>query len=84
MLPREVTVPSAVPALDSLSTAIAAGMATVCETKDGTITFWVEDVPEGEIQMQVMLVGPTTEQQASNTALLGRGVLGRMILGTGG
>lgn len=81
---REVTVPSAVPALDSLSTAIAAGIATVCETKDGTITFWVEDVPEGEIQMQVMLVGPTTEQQASNTALLGRGVLGRMILGTGG
>lgn len=62
----------------------AAGVATVCETKDGTITFWVEDVPEGEIQMQVMLVGPTTEQQASNTALLGRGVLGRMILGTGG
>lgn len=81
---REVTVPSAVPALDSLSTAIAAGMATVCETKDGTITFWAEDVPEGEIQMQVILVGPTTEQQASNTALLGRGVLGRMILGTGG
>lgn len=81
---REVTVPSAVPVLDSLGTAIEAGIATVCETKDGTITFWAEDVPEGEIQMQVMLVGPTTEQQASNTALLGRGVLGRMILGTGG
>ena len=81
---REASRPEAVPALDSLSTVISAGMATVCETKDGTITFWAEEVPEQDILMQVTLLGPMTEQQASSTALLGRGVLGRMILGTGG
>lgn len=81
---REGTVPSAVPYLSSFDAAAEAGFAGVCETKDGSITFWAESVPEGEIQMQVTLLGPTTEQQASNTALLGRGVLGRMILGTGG
>lgn len=59
---RESSRPEAVPALDSLSTAIAAGMATVCETKDGTITFWAEDVPEQDILMQVTLLGKMTAE----------------------
>lgn len=59
---RESSRPEAVPALDSLSTAIAAGMATVCETKDGTITFWAEDVPELDILMQVTLLGKMTAE----------------------
>lgn len=59
---RESSWPEAVPALDSLSTAIAAGMATVCETKDGTITFWAEDVPEQDILMQVTLLGKMTAE----------------------
>lgn len=59
---RESSRPEAVPALDSLSTAIAAGMATVCETKDGTITFWAEDVPERDILMQVTLLGKMTAE----------------------
>ena len=59
---RESSRPEAVPDLDSLSTAIAAGMATVCETKDGTITFWAEDVPEQDILMQVTLLGKMTAE----------------------
>lgn len=59
---RESSRPEAVPALDSLRTAIAAGMATVCETKDGTITFWAEDVPEQDILMQVTLLGKMTAE----------------------
>lgn len=59
---RESSRPEAVPALDSLSTAIAAGMATVCETKDGTITFWAEEVPEQDILMQVTLLGKMTAE----------------------
>lgn len=59
---RESSRPEAVPALDSLSTAIAAGMATVCETKDGTITFWAESVPEQDILMQVTLLGKMTAE----------------------
>lgn len=59
---RESSRPEAVPALDSLGTAIAAGMATVCETKDGTITFWAEDVPEQDILMQVTLLGKMTAE----------------------
>lgn len=59
---REASRPEAVPALDSFSTAIAAGMATVCETKDGTITFWAEDVPEQDILMQVTLLGKMTAE----------------------
>ena len=59
---REASRPEAVPALNSLSTAIAAGMATVCETKDGTITFWAEDVPEQDILMQVTLLGKMTAE----------------------
>lgn len=59
---RESSRPEAVPALDSLSTAIAAGVATVCETKDGTITFWAEDVPEQDILMQVTLLGKMTAE----------------------
>lgn len=59
---RESSRPEAVPALDSLNTAIAAGVATVCETKDGTITFWAEDVPERDILMQVTLLGKMTAE----------------------
>lgn len=59
---RESSRPEAVPALDSFNTAIAAGIAGVCETKDGTITFWAEEVPEQEILMQVTLLGPKTAE----------------------
>ena len=59
---RESSRPEAVPALDSLGTAIEAGIATVCETKDGTITFWAEDVPEQDILMQVTLLGKMTAE----------------------
>nr|DAM12001.1 MAG TPA: Receptor Binding Protein [Caudoviricetes sp.] len=59
---RESSRPEAVPALDSFSTAIAAGIAGVCETKDGTITFWAEEVPEQDILMQVTLLGKMTAE----------------------
>lgn len=59
---RESSRPEAVPALDSFNTAIAAGIAGVCETKDGTITFWAEEVPEQDILMQVMLLGKMTAE----------------------
>lgn len=78
---RETAVPSAVPALDSLGTAIEAGMATVCETKDGTITFWAEDVPERDILMQVTLLGRSAAEQATSDAVLGQGTLGKIVLG---
>ena len=50
------------PALDSFNTAIAAGIAGVCETIDGTITFWAEEVPEQDILMQVTLLGKMTAE----------------------
>ena len=59
---RESSRPEAVPALDSFNTAIAAGIAGVCETKDGTITFWAEEVPEQDILMQVTLLGKMTAE----------------------
>lgn len=59
---RESSRPEAVPALDSFNTAIAAGIAGVCETKNGTITFWAEEVPEQDILMQVTLLGPKTAE----------------------
>lgn len=59
---RESSRPEAVPALDSFNTAIAAGIAGVCETKDGSVTFWAEEVPEQEILMQVTLLGPKTAE----------------------
>ena len=52
------TIPFAVPTPETFSTAITAGLAGVCETGDGTITFWAENVPESDIQMQVALFGP--------------------------
>ena len=59
---RESSRPEAVPALDSFNTAIAAGIAGVCETKDGSVTFWAEEVPEQDILMQVTLLGPKTAE----------------------
>lgn len=59
---RESSRPEAVPALDSFNTAISAGIAGVCETKDGTITFWAEEVPEQDILMQVTLLGKMTAE----------------------
>ena len=47
----------------------------VCETKDGSITFWAENVPEGGIQMQVELLGPS-----ASTADTGEDTLGDTVL----
>ena len=55
--------------------AVAAGLAGVCETKDGSITFWAENVPEGGIQMQVELLGPS-----ASTADTGADTLGDTVL----
>ena len=73
---REANVPSAVPTPETFTVAVAAGLAGVCETKDGTITFWAENVPEGGIQMQVELLGPS-----ASTADTGEDTLGDTTLG---
>lgn len=72
---REANVPSAVPTPETFTTAVSAGLAGVCETKDGTITFWAEKVPEGDIQMQVSLLGPS-----ASTADTGEDTLGDTVL----
>ena len=73
---REANVPSAVPTPETFTTAVSAGLAGVCETKDGSITFWAENVPEGGIQMQVELLGPS-----ASTADTGEDTLGDTVLG---
>ena len=72
---RAATVPSAVPSPETYTVAVTAGLAGVCETKDGSITFWVENVPEGGIQMQVELLGPS-----ASTADTGEDTLGDTVL----
>ena len=44
---REANVPSAVPSPETYTVAVTAGLAGVCETKDGSITFWVRERPRG-------------------------------------
>ena len=63
---QEARKPEAVPALDSFSTAIEAGVAGVCETKNGAISFWAESVPEKDIQMLVSLLGEMTDTQSGD------------------
>ena len=83
---RAATVPSAVPSpvdeegnevetQETYTVAVTAGLAGVCETKDGNITFWAENVPEGGIQMQVELLGPS-----ASTADTGEDTLGDTVL----
>ena len=72
---REANVPSAVPTPETFTVAVAAGLAGVCETGGGTITFWAEKVPEGGIQMQVELLGPS-----ASTADTGEDTLGDTVL----
>lgn len=72
---REANVPSAVPTPETFTVAVSAGLAGVCETKDGSITFWAEKVPEGGIQMQVELLGPS-----ASTADTGENTLGDTVL----
>ena len=72
---RAATVPSAVPSPETYTVAVAAGLAGVCETGGGTITFWAENVPEGGIQMQVELLGPS-----ASTADTGEDTLGDTVL----
>ena len=72
---REANVPSAVPTPETFTVAVSAGLAGVCETKDGSITFWAENVPEGDIQMQVSLLGPS-----ASTADTGEDTLGDTVL----
>ena len=72
---RAATVPSAVPSPETYTVAVSAGLAGVCETGDGTITFWAEAVPEGGIQMQVELLGPS-----ASTADTGEDTLGDTVL----
>ena len=79
----EASVPSAVPSPATFRTAVTAGLAGVCETADGSITFWAESVPEGDIQMQVTLLGKASTSEDETTSVLGRSVLGRLTLNTG-
>ena len=72
---REANVPSAVPTPETFTVAVSAGLAGVCETKNGNITFWAENVPEGGIQMQVELLGPS-----ASTADTGEDTLGDTVL----
>ena len=72
---REANVPSAVPTPETFTVAVAAGLAGVCETGAGTVTFWAEKVPEGDIQMQVDLLGPS-----ASTADTGEDTLGDTVL----
>ena len=72
---REANVPSAVPTPETFTVAVSAGLAGVCETKNGSITFWAENVPEGGIQMQVELLGPS-----ASTADTGEDTLGDTVL----
>lgn len=72
---REANVPSAVPTPETFTTAVSAGIAGVCETGAGTVTFWAENVPEGDIQMQVSLLGPS-----ASTADTGEDTLGDTVL----
>lgn len=80
---RDSNVPSAVPTPETFTVAVAAGLAGVCETKDGNITFWAEKVPEGDIQMQVSLLGQIADSSSTetdDTSTLGDTTLGDMTL----
>lgn len=80
---REANVPSAVPTPETFTTAVSAGLAGVCETKDGSITFWAENVPEADIQMQVSLLGQIADSSSTetdDTSALGDTTLGDMTL----
>lgn len=72
---REANVPSAVPTPETFTVAVAAGLAGVCETGGGTITFWAENVPEGSIQMHVGLLGPSASIADTGEDTLGDTVL---------
>lgn len=54
--------PSAVPVFATLETASEAGLANVCETQNGTVSFWAENVPTGDIRMQVSLIGQSSKE----------------------
>ena len=80
---REANVPSAVPTPETFTTAVSAGLAGVCETGAGTVTFWAENVPEGDIQMQVSLLGQIADSSSTetdDTSALGDTTLGDMTL----
>ena len=80
---REANVPSAVPSPETYTVAVTAGLAGVCETGGGTITFWAENVPEGGIQMQVSLLGQIADSSSTetdDTSTLGNTTLGDMTL----
>lgn len=80
---REANVPSAVPTPETFTVAVAAGLAGVCETGAGTVTFWAENVPEGDIQMQVSLLGQIADSSSTetdDTSTLGDTTLGDMTL----
>ncbi len=72
---REANVPSAVPTPETFTVAVEAGLAGVCETGGGTITFWAENVPEGSIQMHVGLLGPSASIADTGEDTLGDTVL---------
>lgn len=80
---REANVPSAVPTPETFTVAVSAGLAGVCETGAGTVTFWAENVPEGDIQMQVSLLGQIADSSSTetdDTSTLGNTTLGDMTL----
>ena len=80
---REANVLSAVPTPETFTVAVSAGLAGVCETGAGTVTFWAENVPEGDIQMQVSLLGQIADSSSTetdDTSTLGNTTLGDMTL----
>lgn len=80
---KETDMPTAQPEISSLTVAEDAGLASVCETADGSITFWAENVPETDIQMQVTLLGQAKAGTVSDTtSMLGRAILGSLVLNT--
>lgn len=80
---KETDMPTAQPEISSLTVAEDAGLASVCETADGSITFWAESNPEVDIQMQVTLLGQAKAGTVSDTtSMLGQAILGSLVLNT--
>lgn len=80
---QETDMPTAQPAISSLVVAEDAGLASVCETANGTITFWAETVPAGDIQMQITLLGQAKDSTVvDTTSMLGQAILGSLVLNT--
>ena len=80
---KEADLPVVQPESDSLAVAEDAGLASVCETSNGALTFWAESIPESDIRVQVMLLGYANNSTVVDaTSALGRALLGSLVLNT--